>query len=228
MMIPLLCVIASGLSFTVLGLGYKYASVVKSRTGAYGSVFAAAACLIGFGYSFVEAPVWGDWRVWAIGASFGVGFTLSFVFFTRANKIGPVSVSWVMLNLSTLMAIALAMVFFKEPPRWVDLPIVVLFTGMILLLNAGMRAPAKDGVKSAANPFFWPCVILAFVFNGLCLFLWKIKAQTVPVGGNGAILAVSFGLAAVLLTGFHVASGLRWHEPLWRREDVKAGLMTGV
>jgi len=231
MMIPLLCVIAAGLAFTILGMGYKYASVVKSRAGSYGSVFAGVACLIGLARScFEEMSVWGDWRVWVFGASFGIGFTLSFTFFTRANKIGPVSVSWVVLNLSTLMAIALTMVFFKEPPRWVDIPIIVLFTGMIMLLNAGMRAPAKDGAKPAASPFFWPCAILAFAFNGLCLFIWKVKDNTIPTGGNGAILAVSFGLAAVLLTAFHVASGRRCHahEPLWRKEDAIAGLITGT
>jgi len=228
MMIPILCLIASGLAFTVLGLGYKYASVVKSRAGAYGSVFAGAACCIGLAYSFFETTAWGDWRLWALGASFGTAFTLCFTLFTHANRIGPVSVSWVMLNLSSLMAIALSTVFFKEPLRWVDAPIVALFTGMILLLNAGMRAPAKDGAKAAAGPWFWPCAILAFALNGLCLFIWKIKDQTLPAGNNGAILAVSFGLAAVLLTVFHVAGGLRRHEPLWRREDVKAGLMTGT
>ena len=230
LLIPLLCVVSAGLAFTVLGLGYKYASVVKSRAGSYGSVFAGAACCVGLARSLFEASAWGDWRLWILGASFGLAFTLCFTLFTHANRIGPVAVSWVMLNLSSLMAIALTVVFFNEPARWVDIPILALFTGMILLLNAGSRAPAKDGAKTAAGLVFWLCALAAFCLNGLGLFIWKIKGNTFPTGSNGAVLAVSFGLAAVLLTAFHVAGGRRNrpHEPLWRREDVKAGLMTGV
>jgi len=230
MVIPILFVIASGLSFTVLGLGYKYASVVKARTGAFGSVFAGAACCIGLARSLFETSAWGDWRLWALGLSFGLAFTLCFMLFTHANKIGPVSVSWVMLNLSSLMAIALSIGIFKEPSRWVDIPIVVLFIGMILLMNAGMREPAKDGAKTAASPLFWPCAIVAFGLNGLCLFIWKIKDQTIPEGSSGAILAISFGLAAVLLTVFHAVTTLRRQprEPLWRKEDAIAGLITGT
>jgi drug/metabolite transporter (DMT)-like permease len=228
MIIPLFFSFAGGLALVVLGLGYKHASVKESRAGAYGSIFTGTAFAIGAVYSLFEASAWTDWRLWAIGGGMGMVYATCVGIFTRANQIGPVTVSWVVINLSTILAIALSMVFLKEKFLWVDIPIVVLFAGMIFVLNVGMRDGANTS-KGGAHPLFWPLILSVFALNGFYIFMMKIKAGFFPDNSNGATMAICFGAAGVLMLSAHVIGGRRRPgEPLWRRDDVVAGLLTGV
>ena len=228
MIIPLLFGFGGGLILIVLGLGYKYASVVKSRAGAYGSIFTAIAFLVCIAYSLLEPSAWGDARLWQIGIGMGVIFSTCIGLYTRANRIGPVSVSWVVINLASIVAIVLSIVVFKEPffPRS-DLLILALFLGMILFLYRGMKGDAKEG-SGAIHPLFWPLILVSLVLNGIFIFLLKVKEHCFPDGSSGATMAICFGTACALITVTHVTMCCLRRETPWRRHDVKAGLLTGL
>jgi len=228
MMMPLLFAVLGGLSLIVVGLGYKHASVVKSPVGAHGSVFGGVAFLLTFAYSFFEPTDWLDWRLWAVGLVGSALFMLAVGFYTRANRVGPLSTSWVVLNLSCVLSIFLAAVFLPDEKWvWLDAPIVALFVGMIFTLHAGMKQDGAGETKGRVHPLFWPLVLGAFVFNGVFLFLLKIKAAALPVGHNGAMMAICFGAAGAIMAACHALACRRRNEIPWKKHDFAAGLMLG-
>ena len=228
MLIPLLFAITGGLVLIILGLGYKHASVVKSRAGAYGSIFMGIAFLVGIGRSFFEQSDWGDWRLWAIGLAMSLIFISCIGLYTWANQVGSVSTGWVIVNLSCIMAIVLSVTFLPDEHfLWLDLLIIAFFIGMILALNAGMKEDTKT-TQAKIHPLFWPAILSVFALNGVYLFLMKIKDMHFKTGNDGALLAICFGVAGVMMAFYHVIACRRRGEIPWRREDIIAGTLAGV
>jgi len=226
--IPLLIVSVCGI---VLGLGYKYASVTRSRVGAFGSILMVIGFLMSLGYSFFEPSAWSDIRLWGIGIAMGLVLVSAFGLLVRANQIGCVSTSWVVVNLSSVLAIVLAVLFLpNENFLRVDIFIVTVFIAMILALHAGMKGAGEGKeTKAAIHPLFWPFMFLTFFLNGFFLFLMKIKEGMFPAGNSsGATIAICFGTAGVLMTLYHVIACCRRREVLWQRHDIIAGVTAGV
>jgi len=229
MLLPIVFAFTGGLLLIILGLGYKHASVVKSRAGSYGTVFMGLAFLIAFAYSLFEKSSWGDWRLWAIGLAAGAIFVTCVGLFTWANRIGPPSTSWVVINLSCVLGIVLSVAFLPgERFRPIDTLIIALFVGMLFTLHAGMK-PAAAAAAERVSLLFWPLVLTVFALNGTHLFLMKIKDAQLPSaeGDNGATLAICYGSAGIAMLARHLLDCRRRGEAPWRRGDVVAGLMTG-
>ncbi len=228
MNLPLLFAFTSAVFLILLALGYKHASVVKSPVGAYGSILAGIAFLITFGYSFFETSAWSDPRLWGIGLAAGALFIACIWLYTLANQVGPPSTSWPVLNLSCIVAIVLSVAILPgERFVWIDALIIAFFAGMIVVLNAGMKAD-NQATQSRVHPLFWPLVLTAFTLNGVFLFVLKIKEAAFPAGNNGATLALCYGSTGVALALCHLITCRRRNTIPWRGQDVAAGLMAGA
>ena len=230
MLIPLLFAFTGGFLLIILGLGYKHASVVKSRAGSYGSIFMGLAFLIAFAYSFFEDSAWADPRLWRIGLTTGAIFVACIGLYTRANLLGPPSTSWVVINLSCVLAIVLSVAFIPhEHFLWIDTAIIALFIAMIFALHAGMKENAH-ATQERIHPLFWPLVLTVFALNSVYLFLMKVKEEHFPSvkGNNGATLAICFGSAGAVMVIYHLIAYHRRKEIPWRKDDLIAGVMTGA
>jgi hypothetical protein len=131
--------ILSGISFAGAGLGYKMAERWQCRSSVFILVFAITGGAFAGIKAFSEITVWLEPKLWLLGIAMGFLFDLAIYFIMQANRIGPASVSWTVLNLGLLVPIFVSPFILDEAVLWLDPIIVALFILMLLMFARGMK-----------------------------------------------------------------------------------------
>jgi hypothetical protein len=97
--------VLSGFSFAGAGLGYKIADRWQCRSSVFIFVFAITGGAFAGIKTFFETTVWLDPKLWLLGIAMGLLFDLAIYFIMQANRLGPASASWTVLNLGLLVPI---------------------------------------------------------------------------------------------------------------------------
>jgi hypothetical protein len=161
----LLLSILSGVSFAGAGLGYKMAERRQCRSSVFIFVFAVTGGAFAGMKAFSETTVWLDPKLWALGIAMGLLFDLAIYFIMQANRLGPASVSWTVLNLGLLVPIFLSPFIADEAVLWVDpnycravyIDVIDVCTGDETYRRGGQRAPYSaypDAVRNIPGSGF--------------------------------------------------------------------------
>jgi multidrug transporter EmrE-like cation transporter len=213
--LPLLMVILAGVAFAVLGLSYKMAGVHQCRPIAFAGVFLLVATLLAGGRACFETTAWGDPRLWLLGGTMGVLHYGALVLLVTVNRLGPTSISWILLNLSIIIPIVLAPLLLGESFLAIDAGLLVLFFLMLLALRRGMQGTADEVHSSSWR--FWALMAAVFLMNGAFQFCSKLK-DTFFHDGSAAGLSTLFygsGMILALLTHAVQTRGLRFSGREW-------------
>jgi hypothetical protein len=97
--------ILSGISFAGAGLGYKISERWQCRSPFFILVFAITGGAFAGIKAFFENTAWYEPKLLLLGIAMGLLFDLAIYFIMQANRIGPASASWTVLNLGLLVPI---------------------------------------------------------------------------------------------------------------------------
>ena len=222
MPLTILFPLLSGLAFAGAGLGYKMAERRNCRTPVFILVFALAGGICSGARAFFEATDWLDPRLWVLGLAMGLLFDLAIYFIMQANRLGPASASWTVLNLGLLVPVFVSPFILDEPVKGLDSFIVLIFVLMLLMFSRGMKDTGE--IRKGTGIKYILMLAGLFLAQGCFLLGNKIK-HLVFSDTNTAWLAfiVYFsGGAAVLL--YLLATRKR---PDITGNELKAGVITG-
>lgn len=223
MPLNILLSILSGVSFAGAGLGYKAAERWQCRSLEFTLFFAiTGGTLAGIG-SFFEATAWFDLNLWLLGTAMGLLFDLAIYFIMQANRLGPASASWTVLNLGLLVPIFVSPLIMNETVLWLDPIIVVLFILMLLMFARGMK---NTGEVEKRNRKLHILMLLGIFFaQGLFLLGSKIKYLLFNDANTAALTFIVYlsGAGAVLLVIYTKQKRLALLE-----REFKAGTITGI
>jgi uncharacterized membrane protein len=175
MQFPLIMAILSGVLYAVAALGYKMAERLNCRTSTFIVVFSMAGGLFAIIKSFSETSEWQNPRLWLLGIAMGILFDLAIVFILQANKNGPASISWTMLQLSLLVPVILSPILFQERVYWIDPIIIAAFVVMLAFFAQSLRKTEDSGQKKTRSYFFY--LLGIFFSNGFFLLGNKLKYE---------------------------------------------------
>jgi hypothetical protein len=215
--------ILSGVSFAGAGLGYKIAERWQCRSSVFILVFAITGGAFAGIKSFFETTVWLEPKLWLLGIAMGLLFNLAIYFIMQANRLGPASASWTVLNLGLLVPIFVSPFIVDEAVLWLDPIIVALFILMLLMFARGMK---NTGEADKGRHRLHILMLLGiFLAQGLFLLGNKIKYvlfNDVNTAGLTFIVYLS-GATAVLLVIYTSQKRLTF-----LRSELKAGAITGT
>lgn len=215
--------ILSGMSYAVAGLGYKMAEYWQCQTPVFILIFAMTGCVFTGINALFETTAWLDPKLWLLGCMMGLLFDLAIYFIMQANRLGPASASWTVLNLGLLVPIFVSPVIMDEAMLWVDPVIVILFILMLLLFARGMK-DTGDVVKGAQQRHL---LMLAGIFFSQGFFLLgnKIKYALFHDANTSGLAFIVYlsGGALVLFQTYRSKKQLRVTI-----KALQAGTITGV
>ncbi|MHC4886635.1 MAG: hypothetical protein ACYTGH_16280 [Planctomycetota bacterium] len=219
------CAVLAGISFALMGLGYKTAERKHCRSLSFTVAFSLAAVLLAALGTGVESAAWVDPRLWMLSVGIGISLLAAIAALMAANRSGPPSVSWTILNLSILVPIVPAPFLFDEPFTQLDPVILSLFILMLLAFAKGMKAEArKQEDAPKLTRAYALSLALLFLTNGL--FNLGNKAKDALLGGesNGAVALIFYStcLFIPMLTLL-----VRRVRPLLTRDELRVGAYTG-
>lgn len=215
--------IFSGIAFAGAGLGYKMAERWQCRSGGFILVFAVTGGVFAGIKSFFETTAWLDPKLWLLGIAMGFLFNLAIYFIMQANRLGPASVSWTVLNLGLLVPIFISPFIVDEALLWLDPIIVGLF---ILMLLAFARGMGNTGEVSKGRHTRHVLMLLGIFFGqGLFLLGNKIKyALFTDANTAGLTFIVYLSGASVVLFVIYTTQ----RRLALQRSELKAGAVTGI
>ncbi len=222
MTVTILLAILSGVSFAGSGLGYKAAERWQCRPAVFILVFATTGGAFAGAKALFEDTVWSEPTLWLLGIAMGLLFSLAIYFIMQANKLGPASASWTVLNLGLLVPILVSPFMIDEPVLWVDPVVVVLFVLMLLMFARGMKATGE--VERERHGLHILMLLGVFLAQGLFLLGNKIK-YVLFGDANTAGLAFIVYLSGATTVLIHMLC-YRERRTLTRGELI-AGSMTG-
>jgi len=223
MSIVILYAITAGALFALMGLGYKIAEQRKCRPVIFSFVFSLTGGIISLITSFYEVTHWDDPRLWAQGIVMGVLLVIALLLILAANRIGPASVSWTILNLSLLVPILISPLFFHDQVLPVDPFIVLFFVIMLLLFARGMRVPDSGLLRT--NRRFLLLMIIVFLSNGLFITGNKLKFVLFGNDNTAGLAAIAYGVAAIIVLTIALKNNYR---PLVTTVEMKIGFLVGL
>jgi hypothetical protein len=98
----LLMAIFSGIAYALLAVVYKQVERTHCRPAGFLLAFMTTGGVIMLARAMAEHTTWGDPRFWFLGVSGGLLTYVSINLITRANAIGPASVTWTIATTSRL------------------------------------------------------------------------------------------------------------------------------
>ncbi len=220
--LPLLLAFLSGVSFAFLGLSYKLAEARGCRSTPFAFAFTATAGLVAGIRSHWETTTWGDPRLWALGIGMGIVLYGGILLMVAANRRGPASITWTILQLAILLPIVLAPWLFHETFHLLDIALIVLF---VLTMLAFARDMATGGDMKAEHllPYLG---VLAVVFldNGIFTLGHKTKYALFGEHNSAALATLFYCTSTVLALGVHL-----WRERprTFRPVELSVGLLAG-
>lgn len=218
----LLMAIFSGIAYALLAVVYKQVERAHCRPAGFLLAFMTTGGVIMLARAMTEHTTWGDPRFWFLGVGGGLLTYVSINLITRANAIGPASVTWTIANLSLIAPILLAPLLFHEGLLLTDGVMMLLFIAMLVLFTYGMRA--GEILASHRGRFF----LMAggvFLADSICQVLNKVKYLWFADANTAGMPALSFlsaGLCAFAI--YRIREG--WC-PL-RASEWKYGMTAGI
>ena len=173
--------------------------------------------------AFSETTVWLEPKLWILGIAMGLLFDLAIYFIMQANRLGPASVSWTILNLGLLVPIFISPFIVEETVLWVDPIIVALFILMLLMFARGMKNTGE--VVQGRHKRHIMMLLGIFFSQGLFLLGNKIKYALFNDANTAGLTFIVYlsGAAAVLLIINPAQKRLTF-----RGSELKAGAITGI
>lgn len=223
MTMTILLSILSGISFAGAGLGYKMADHGQCRASVFILVFAVTGGAFAGIKALFEATAWLDPKLWLLGISMGILFDLAIYFIMQANRLGPASVSWTVLNLGLLVPIFISPFIVDETLLWLDPVIVVLFVLMLLAFARGMENTGE--VIRGRHTRHVLMLLGIFFAQGLFLLGNKIKYALFADTNTAGLTFIVYlsGAAGVLFVIYSTRERLNVLA-----NELKAGAVTGV
>jgi len=223
MPLTILLSILSGVSFAGAGLGYKMAERWRCRSSVFILVFAVTGGAFAGIKAFFETTVWLEPKLWLLGIAMGLLFDLAIYFIMQANRLGPASASWTVLNLGLLVPIFVSPFIIDEKVLWLDPIIVVLFILMLLMFARGMRNTGE--VEKGRHKLHILMLLGIFFAQGFFLLGNKIKYVLFNDANTAALTFIVYfsGATAVLLFIFTTQERL-----VLVGSELKAGAITGI
>jgi hypothetical protein len=215
--------ILSGVSFAGAGLGYKMAERWQCRTSVFIFVFAITGGAFAGIKAFSEATLWLDPKLWILGIAMGLLFELAIYFIMQANRLGPASASWTVLNLGLLVPIFVSPFIVDETLLWLDPIIVAMFILMLLMFSRGMKNTGE--VVQGRHKLHILMLLGIFVAQGFFLLGSKIKYALFNDANSAALTFIVYlsGAMAVLLVVYSTQKRLTLLG-----SELKAGAITGI
>ena len=215
--------ILSGVSFAGAGLGYKMAERWQCRSSVFILVFAITGGAFAGIKAFSETTAWFEPKLWLLGIAMGLLFDLAIYFIMQANRLGPASVSWTILNLGLLVPIFISPFIVDEIMLWVDPIIVALFILMLLMFARGMKNTGE--VVQGRHKRHIMMLLGIFFSQGLFLLGNKIKYALFNDANTAGLTFIVYlsGAAAVLLIINPTQKRLTF-----RGSELKAAAITGI
>ena len=99
MALPLLYVIIAGCIYAFMGLGYKMVERQGGRSLPFTVAFCGVASLFACVKATSEPTTWADPRLWGLGVGMGVLLIATILVIVQANRLGPASLSWTIVNI---------------------------------------------------------------------------------------------------------------------------------
>jgi len=224
MNMAILLSILSGFSFAGAGLGYKSAERWQCRSLEFTLVFAITGGVFAGIRTLFETTIWLNPKLWLLGITMGLLFDLAIFFVMQANRIGPASVSWTVLNLGLLVPIFVSPFIMNEVVLWlVDPIIVILFISMLLVFARGMKNTGEINKRNRKQHILM--LLGIFFAQGIFLLGSKIKYLLFNDSNTAALTFIVYlsGAIAILL----VVYTKRKRFSLLNGE-LKAGTVTGI
>lgn len=153
----------------------------------------------------------------------GLLFDLAIYFIMQANRLGPASVSWTVLNLGLLVPIVVSPYIIDEAVLWVDPIIVVLFVLMLLMFARGMQTSGEVDKGHGKLHIFM--LLGLFFAQGLYLLGNKIKYALFDNSNTAGLTFIVYlsGATAVL-----VVISVTQKRLNFLKGELKAGGITGI
>lgn len=223
MPVAIVYAILAGFFFALMGLGYKIAEQKKCRPVIFSFVFSLTGGVISLIVSFSEITSWNDPGLWMLGISMGIFLTLALLLILEANRIGPASVSWTILNLSLLVPILISPIFFHDPVLFIDPFIVLFFVIMLMLFARGMRNSGP--AARSTNKRHIMLLIIVFVANGLFITGNKLKFILFGDANTAGLATIAYFVTASIVLTIALK---RNYNPLARPTEIKVGILVGI
>ncbi len=223
MSLTILLSILSGISFAGAGLGYKMAERWQCRTSVFILVFAITGGAFAGIKAFFETTIWMEPKLWLLGIAMGLLFDVAIYFIMQANRLGPASTSWTVLNLGLLVPIFVSPFIANEAVLWVDPIIVLLFMSMLLVFARGMKDTGE--VVKGEQGLHILMLLGIFFAQGLFLLGNKIKYLLFNDANTAGLTFIVYlsGSLGVLFVILSTQKRLNFTMSEW-----KAGTVTGV
>ena len=215
--------ILSGVSFAGAGLGYKMAERWQCRSSVFILVFAITGGAFAGIKALSETTVWFEPKLWLLGTAMGLLFDLAIYFIMQANRLGPASASWTVLNLGLLVPIFVSPFIVDEAVLWLDPIIVVLFILMLLMFARGMKNTGE--VVKGRQKLHFLMLLGIFFAQGLFLLGNKIKYALFNDANTAGLTFIVYlsGATAVLLVIYTTQKRLTFLG-----SELKAGAIAGI
>lgn len=223
MSLTILLPIFSGISFAGAGLGYKMAERWQCRTSVFILVFAITGGAFAGIKAFFEITAWLEPKLWMLGIAMGLLFDVAIYFIMQANRLGPASASWTVLNLGLLLPIFVSPLIADEAVLWVDPIVVLLFILMLLVFARGMKNTGE--VVKGKQTLHVLMLSGIFFAQGLFLLGNKIKYLLFNDANTAGLTFIVYlsGSLGVLFVILFTRERLNF-----TMGELKAGIVTGV
>jgi hypothetical protein len=173
--------------------------------------------------AFSETTTWLDPKLWLLGIAMGLLFDLAIYFIMQANRLGPATASWTVLNLGLLVPIFVSPFIVDEAVLWLDPIIVMLFVMMLLIFARGMKDAGE--VEKGHQRLHTLMLLGIFFAQGLFLLGNKIKYHLFVEANTAGLTFIVYlsGATAVLFVIFATQIRLTFLGG-----ELKAGAITGI
>jgi hypothetical protein len=173
--------------------------------------------------AFSETTLWLEPKLWLLGIAMGLLFDLAIYFIMQANRLGPASASWTVLNLGLVVPIFVSPFIVAEAVLWLDPIIVALFILMLLMFARGMKNTGE--VDKGRHGLHILMLLGIFFAQGLFLLGNKVKYVLFNDANTAALTFIVYlsGATAVLLIIYATQKRL-----ILFGSELKAGAITGI
>jgi len=221
MSVSVLLAAISGILFASLSLVYKYAENHECRFSHFTFVTSVVAAIFSFIPTFFQITNWQQLPLWTWSAVMAA-FTVAGIFIVMySNKLGPVYINWVIINVSFMLAIFLSALVFKEQVLLIDFINMLIFAAVLFFFSHGI----KQGVdpQKTTHPMLF-AVVLAGVFlvNGIVAFGGKIKFAAI-----GEHHTAAFTCALYIFAALFTLPVILKDKKLVNRQELIAGVLAG-
>jgi len=201
------------LSNSVFGQSYKYSVVRGYRAGWVCFLSYCASGLLALVAEGASDAAIG-WPTVALGAALGLASSVAQVTFFRAVQRGPLSTSYAIVALSTLVPTVASILFWREQPSLLQ---VMAIIGAIIAVALMQEFDLSGGPQ----PWAWGgWVGLSFLASGMTGVAMKMFTTLCPDTQRGAFLLVSYVVASAMTAPLVIGS-----RPA--RREAAVGLVRG-